>query len=178
MTPLRARLMSPPNAVPDTGINMRNGKAIPRPVPVPPPCTWTQPKLTLVWRWTPPPQIPEVRPAVAEEQPPGIKNPMAIAILIINEICVVYGIPQYQLISSYELTAESYIPRQAAMAIVRRLTPFSLSEVGRLFDGRDHSTVAHARRKLAHHIAALNQELTDWSTPAEWVRALKARLEA
>jgi len=35
-------------------------------------------------------------------------------------------------------------PRQIAMALARQLTPRALTEIGRLFGGRDHTTVLHA----------------------------------
>jgi chromosomal replication initiator protein len=38
--------------------------------------------------------------------------------------------------------------RQIAMALVRRLTPLSLEQIGAYFGGRDHSTVLHACRKV------------------------------
>lgn len=180
MTPqraLRQRLMSPPNAVPDTGINMRNGRPILK-VVEPPPCTWRKPKLTLIWQWK-----AAEKPSFDLKQesepllPPGHKSPKATAIAVINETCAVWGIEQYRFFSKLRW-AEVVRPRQAAMAIIRRITPLSFPRIGKCFGGMDHSTIVHADKKMARHIAALNQELTDWSTPAEWVRALKARLES
>lgn len=40
-------------------------------------------------------------------------------------------------------------PRQAAMALAKEFTPFSLPVIGRHFGGRDHTTVLHAVRKVA-----------------------------
>ena len=40
-------------------------------------------------------------------------------------------------------------PRQMAMSLSRRLTGRSFPEIGRLFGGRDHTTVLHAIRKIA-----------------------------
>ncbi len=39
-------------------------------------------------------------------------------------------------------------PRQVAMYLAKKLTPRSLPEIGRIFGGRDHSTVIHAVRKI------------------------------
>ena len=39
-------------------------------------------------------------------------------------------------------------PRQLAMYLCRELTDRSLPEIGRLFGGRDHTTVLYARRKI------------------------------
>jgi len=40
------------------------------------------------------------------------------------------------------------VPRQAAMYLMRRHTPLSTTEIGRLLGNRDHSTVVHANRKV------------------------------
>ena len=39
-------------------------------------------------------------------------------------------------------------PRQIAMYLAKKLTPRSLPEIGRVFGGRDHSTVIHAVRTI------------------------------
>jgi chromosomal replication initiator protein len=40
-------------------------------------------------------------------------------------------------------------PRQLAMALAKELTSHSLPEIGEAFQGRDHTTVLHACRKIA-----------------------------
>ena len=45
-------------------------------------------------------------------------------------------------------------PRQAAMYLAKELTEHSLPTIGRAFGGRDHTTVLHACRRVAVHIAA------------------------
>ena len=45
-------------------------------------------------------------------------------------------------------------PRQVAMYLAKQLTPRSLPEIGRMFGGRDHTTVIHAVRKVEELIAA------------------------
>ena len=45
-------------------------------------------------------------------------------------------------------------PRQIAMYLTRKLTNKSLEEIGRAFGGRDHSTVAHARKHIELKMAA------------------------
>jgi chromosomal replication initiator protein len=39
-------------------------------------------------------------------------------------------------------------PRQLAMALAKQLTNHSLPEIGEAFNGRDHTTVLHACRKI------------------------------
>src|SRR3546814_12506043 len=39
-------------------------------------------------------------------------------------------------------------PRQIAMYLAKKMTPRSLTEIGRIFGGRDHSTVIHAVRTI------------------------------
>jgi chromosomal replication initiator protein len=39
-------------------------------------------------------------------------------------------------------------PRQIAMYLVRKLTDYSLSEIGDYFGGRDHTTILHAFKKI------------------------------
>ena len=46
------------------------------------------------------------------------------------------------------------LPRQVAMYLMRHLTELSLVEIGRVFGGRDHSTVIHACRQVAERIQA------------------------
>ncbi len=47
-------------------------------------------------------------------------------------------------------------PRQVAMYLTRQLTDLSLGEIGRLFGGRDHTTVLYACEKVANLIQSEN----------------------
>ncbi|MBK5264981.1 MAG: chromosomal replication initiator protein DnaA [Alphaproteobacteria bacterium] len=62
-------------------------------------------------------------------------------------------------------------PRQIAMYLAKKMTPRSLPEIGRIFGGRDHSTVIHAVRT----IEALRAH--DANIDAD-IRALQRQLEA
>jgi len=51
-------------------------------------------------------------------------------------------------LSSKRRTKDLTVPRQVAMYLIRDLLDFSLVHIGRLFGGRDHSTVIHSIRKV------------------------------
>jgi chromosomal replication initiation ATPase DnaA len=42
------------------------------------------------------------------------------------------------------------LPRQIAIYLIRKHTEIGFSEIGRLFDGKDHTTILHAHRKIDH----------------------------
>jgi chromosomal replication initiator protein len=55
-------------------------------------------------------------------------------------------------------------PRQLAMALAKELTSHSLPEIGEAFQGRDHTTVLHACRKiveLRNSDARINEDYTN-----------------
>jgi hypothetical protein len=58
-----------------------------------------------------------------------------------------FGVPLWTMRS--DLRFREYArPRQVAMFFAREFTNRSLPEIGRLFGGRDHTTVIHALRKI------------------------------
>lgn len=61
-------------------------------------------------------------------------------------------------------------PRQVAMYLAKKMTPRSLPEIGRIFGGRDHSTVIHAVRTIEE----LRQSNPDMDAD---IRALQRLLE-
>ena len=62
-------------------------------------------------------------------------------------VCEFYNLSGRELVSSRR--SRSIVrPRQMAMALAKDLTSRSLPEIGRLFGGRDHTTVIHACRKM------------------------------
>lgn len=53
-------------------------------------------------------------------------------------------------------------PRQVAMALAKELTNRSLPEIGDAFNGRDHTTVLHACRKIKELLASSLDIQEDW----------------
>jgi chromosomal replication initiator protein len=49
------------------------------------------------------------------------------------------------------------LPRQVAMYLLRQLTELSLVDIGRVFGGRDHSTVIYACEKVGTMVATDNE---------------------
>lgn len=151
MTPLRARLMSPPNAVPDTGITMVNG-------------------------W--PLQAHREPTRALDPAPASIPvnvYPVTFSAhdRIIKTVCRIFDIRLQELMSERrnQWVAEA---RQVAMALTVRLTKHSLPKIGYLFD-RDHTTVLHAVQKMRPHINDIDAHMPPESI-MEWVAALKERL--
>lgn len=154
MTPLRALLMNPPNAVEDTGFHFKNGKPVKAP---------RQPVRTVFPSLPPPAPIPvAVYPVTSSAHS-----------RIIKAVCKVFDLPVNQLLSARRniWVAEA---RQVGMAVTVRLTKHSKSQVGVIF-GRDHTTVLHALRKMQPHVNDIDAHMPPESI-MEWVIALKERL--
>lgn len=67
--------------------------------------------------------------------------------LIQKTICEYYGI-RLQDIKSKKRTKDIAFPRQVAMYLSKVLTDVSLSDIGKNFGGKDHSTVIHACKQV------------------------------
>lgn len=68
------------------------------------------------------------------------------------------------------------IPRQIAIALCRRLSGKSTTQIGRAFGNRDHSTIIHACRRFSPIIAAVAPSMSDISTVDEWIREIRKLL--
>jgi chromosomal replication initiator protein len=74
--------------------------------------------------------------------------------------CAHFALSRDELLSRSR--AERFVwPRQAAMYLCRELTTHSLPTIARAFDGRDHTTVLHACKRVAAHIAVSPPAYTD-----------------
>jgi chromosomal replication initiator protein len=83
--------------------------------------------------------------ALTSLSPPSIEGVQAAS-------CAHFGLSRDELLSRSR--AERVLwPRQAAMYLCKELTTHSLPTIARAFDGRDHTTVLHACKRVAVHIA-------------------------
>ena len=83
----------------------------------------------------------------------GLGSQIAPSIAAVQGVtCAHFGLTHAELLSRSR--AERLVwPRQAAMYLCKELTPHSLPTIARAFDGRDHTTVLHACKRVAAHIA-------------------------
>lgn len=71
-------------------------------------------------------------------------------------------------------TLTCVIPRHLAIALAKRLTSKSLPNIGRIFGGRDHTTVLYAIHRMAPVITATVAEMPPNATLNQWAEtALK-----
>lgn len=171
MTPLRKRLFNPPNAVPDPGFEIsrppRTGvkgtdsrlRLVLPPLPVKPPFHW--PGNLCGEFWLADECAPDIRPPTVGEVQKAVTK---LWKLTLAELA---GPRRY----GYLIP-----PRQIAMAIAYRLTGRSLPFIGKMFGGRDHTTVLHAVRKMRPYIEAAATQLPREASPAEWAKAMKGRV--
>lgn len=77
---------------------------------------------------------------------------------IIEHVSMVYGIPYREIIGASRMRATSKA-RMVAMYEVRKQRPdLSYPQIGKIFGGRDHTTVIHAVQKIEAQRAASKQE--------------------
>jgi chromosomal replication initiator protein len=70
-------------------------------------------------------------------------------------------------LQSKKRTKDLTVPRQVAMYLIKEIFDLSLVEIGRLFGGRDHSTVIHSVAKVEEDLA----ESAELSRRVEAIRA-------
>lgn len=99
-------------------------------------------------------------------------KPATLPTQIIVEVCRKYRLDRSQIFGTRR--DRHYLnARHCAMAIMCRITRMSLPAIGQAMGGRDHTTVLHARDRLASIIDSI--ELTDTDAPAAWVEAVYER---
>lgn len=158
---IRKRLLNPPNAVRDDGIDLRRRRGF-------------QPQaikilggdegaavevITVTKEQEPgPDEIASIQQAISKlksrldelqadvEQPP-VRPPVIQVEKIQRAVCSVFNVAMNDL-KSIRRSAQVVRPRQIAMYLSKTLTSRSLPEIGRRFGDRHHTTVLHAFRKI------------------------------
>ncbi len=90
--------------------------------------------------------------------------------LIIQEVCKFYNVEETALRGKSRVK-NTTVARQVAMYLIRNMTNMSLTEIGRLFDNRDHTTALHA-------INMIEKRMKDDSSLTEIVKDIKANINA
>jgi chromosomal replication initiator protein len=91
----------------------------------------------------------------AGEHEPANVNPD----LVRRRVAEAWGVSA-EALQSKKRTKDLTVPRQVAMFLIKELFDVSLVEIGRLFGGRDHSTVIHSVAKVEEDMRA-NPEFKD-----------------
>lgn len=80
-------------------------------------------------------------------------NSKVLARKIMTDVCEKYGVTPMDMIS-HRRDVMTIIPRHEAQYKIKRYTLMSLPELGRIFGGRDHTTILHAVKLHAARLAA------------------------
>lgn len=94
--------------------------------------------------------------ARVEELLSAAGQPMPAAVTpaeIVKRVAQEFAVPEKEMFGPSRLR-QVRLPRQVAMYLVRQLTNLSLPRIGSFFDGRDHTTVLHACRKVRAEMAS------------------------
>ena len=67
--------------------------------------------------------------------------------IIIEEVCKFYSLDS-ETLRGQGRSKDTSLARQIAMYLIRRMTNLSLKEIGKEFDGRDHTTVLHSIERI------------------------------
>lgn len=76
-------------------------------------------------------------------------------------VCIYYDIPMVHMREDVR-EARTAHARQMAMYLARTLTGHSYPAIGRMFGGKDHSTVIHAVRQVKRRLEEANDAVTAW----------------
>ncbi|HEX9967588.1 MAG TPA: chromosomal replication initiator protein DnaA, partial [Solirubrobacterales bacterium] len=89
--------------------------------------------------------IAELIPHTSSAEPTTVEE-------IQRQVAVAFGISRSELVGATR-AATPLRARQVAMLLTRELTDLSLPQIGRLYGGRDHSTVLNALRRAESNVA-------------------------
>ena len=79
--------------------------------------------------------------------------------VIIEEVCKYYNIDNDSL-RGQGRTKDTVLARQIAIYVIRNMTNLSLTEIGKEFDGRDHTTIMHSISRV-ESLMKQNQEINE-----------------
>jgi chromosomal replication initiator protein len=97
---------------------------------------------------------------IAEVIPKGSRSAAATSVEEIQQrVAEGFGISRAELVGSSR-AATPLQARQVAIFLTRELTDLSLPQIGRLYGGRDHSTVLNSLRRVEASLAT-DAELTE-----------------
>jgi hypothetical protein len=136
---VRQRLRRPRNAVADHGIDLKRKPVLTVIEPAPPAPDVAALPLGI---GTPLPEYVLSYPAAPTPAPPALS-----VRTIQRAVCEYYGVSLLDLLSSRR-TKAVVLPRQVAVWLCRRLTPYSLPAIGHHFSHRDHTTMLHSARRI------------------------------
>jgi chromosomal replication initiator protein len=103
---------------------------------------------------------------IAEVLPPAARRPRPTAVEEIQQrVAERFGISRAELVGSSR-AATPLRARQVAIFLTREITDLSLPQIGRLYGGRDHSTVLNSLRRVEASLA----EGGDLAAPVEELR--------
>jgi chromosomal replication initiator protein len=88
-------------------------------------------------------------------------------------VCLEFGLLEVDL-ESDRRQRHIAIARMIGMALARRLTKLSSTQIGRRFGNRDHTTVLYACKRVGPHMEAAAQRLPDGATAEEWVKTMQS----
>ncbi|NLT39569.1 MAG: chromosomal replication initiator protein DnaA [Clostridiales bacterium] len=107
--------------------------------------------------------VDEMRKDKGKEMPPPA--------LIISEVCRYYSVSENE-IKGQRKVAELAMARQIAMYLLRKMTNLSFSDIGKLFQDRDHTTVMHGVTKIEKKMS----DATFKNTLEEIIENINARI--
>jgi hypothetical protein len=85
---------------------------------------------------------------ILKRQPSPFAQRQTIA-RVRKEVSLRYGITEEELCSA-QRNAKIVLARHIAMYVAKKITGKSLPEIGRLFGGKDHTTILNAVRRIQH----------------------------
>lgn len=102
-----------------------------------------EPELELETELEPEPVVAVVDVGDSDEVPPAVPSVRDIQTIV----CWYFGFQLTEFLS-HRRTGKLNYPRQIAMWLAKTLTMKTMPQLGRAFDGRDHTTILHGVRKI------------------------------